>query len=112
MAVFVDTTPKVGDVGTAIEITVTELDDDGEAVVINISTATSKFINFQRPDGTTEQKTAAFTTDGTDGKIRYVTVSGFLDQAGGWKIEGEIHIGGSQWSTDIFKMKVGRVIEV
>ena len=61
-----------GDVGTVFRLTIT--DTDGTA--IDVSTATTKYIYFQDPAGTKTQQTAAFYTDGTDGKIQYTTIAG------------------------------------
>lgn len=105
------TTPKVGDIGTAIEIQVMELDSFGNEVPVDLSSATSLVMKLLVP-GTTKSisKTATFTTNGTDGKIRYVTQAGDLSTAGFWQIEAEVTMPGGQWSTDIYKMKVGAIL--
>ena len=43
------------DIGTIFELTIT--DEDG--VVIDVSTASTKYIYFQKPDGTKVKETAA-----------------------------------------------------
>lgn len=53
----------------------------------DISAATVKRISLKKPGGATVQKTAVFTTDGTDGLIEYDTVSTDLNKAGTWLIE-------------------------
>lgn len=50
------------DIGTIFRLTIT----DTAGVVIDVSTATVKYIYFQMPDGTKKKKTAAFYTDGSD----------------------------------------------
>jgi hypothetical protein len=72
-------------VGVAIKGTIVE--DD---VAVNVSTVTTKQLVFTKPDGTQVTKTAAFLTDGSNGIIQYVTVSGFLDQAGTWSVQGYV----------------------
>jgi hypothetical protein len=86
----------VGDVGTILRVIV---EDDG--AVINVSGTDSRTIYLKKPDGTKLTKTAVFTTDGSDGKIQYVTISGDLDTEGWWKIQGLVHwASGNQWYTD------------
>ncbi len=84
MAVEEDTI-FVGDTGTILEVELLDADD----VVVPIGTATSLTIKLSKPDGiTTLTKTAVLTTDGLDGKLEYVTISGDIDQAGPWQIQG------------------------
>jgi hypothetical protein len=76
---------QVDFVGANIEVTVTE-----DEAVVDISTATVKTLIFKKPRGTVVSKTATFSTDGTDGKLKYITESGFLDQTGFWKVQAEL----------------------
>ena len=76
------------------------LDDFGLSITIkfkkrnnqprDISLGTTLEMVFELPDDTTVTKTAAFTTDGKDGKIVYVIESGFITQVGTWKVRGQI----------------------
>jgi hypothetical protein len=91
----------LSDIGTIFEI---ELKDCLN--VLNISTATVKQIIFQKPTGVSVTKTAIFSTDGTDGKIRYVTVSNDLDVVGTWKIQAKVVLPTGTWSSNIDKFKV------
>ena len=77
----------LGDVGNTIRLTITE---DGSAQ--DISTVTTKKIKFRTPRGVLIEKTAAFYTSGTDGKIQYTTEAGFFDAkdprlAGEWQAQ-------------------------
>jgi hypothetical protein len=72
-------------IGTIFRLTVKE---DNSAV--DISTATTKQIIFQRPDGEKLTKTATFTNTGTNGKIEYATVSGDLSLPGEWAYQGYV----------------------
>lgn len=93
---------RVGDIGTVIELTVK---DGGSAV--NISAATTKQIKFRKPNGTTVTKTAVFTTDGTDGKIKYTTVADDLDTAGIWRAEAYLAgVGGWTGKSDFVEFRV------
>jgi len=74
---------RLGDIGTAFEIGLTE---DGNQFSI-ADALTVKQIKFKKPDGTTVTKAASFTSDGSDGLLRYVTVDGDLDMTGAWQMQ-------------------------
>jgi hypothetical protein len=90
------TSPHVGDVGTIFEGT---FYDGG--VIVDISAATTKEILFRKPDGTVVTKTGTFSTDGTDGKLRYTTIAGDLDQAGDWRVQGYIVTPTGSWKSSV-----------
>jgi hypothetical protein len=92
---------RVGDIGTVFEITLM----DG-ASVVNISTATVKEIIFVKPRGTKLTKTAAFSTTGADGKIKYAALSGDLDTEGVWQIQAHITMPTGDWRSDIQTFEV------
>jgi len=97
-----------GDIGTVIEVTI--VDNAGDA--IDISSATTKQIVFRLPNGTNLTKTAAFSSDGKDGKIRYTTVSGDLKYVGWWEAQGRIAVGATQdWRSEIVKFEVQRNVD-
>jgi hypothetical protein len=89
------------DVGTVFELTI----KDGQATV-DVSTTTAKQIIFRKPDGSTLTKTAAFVTDGTDGKIKYTTIAGDLDSSGIWEYQAKVTFSGGAWSADIKTFRV------
>jgi len=78
--------PQVGVIGMPVELTIKDCD----GVVIDVSDATAMTIYLKAPDGGVLTKTAAFTTDGTDGKIEYVTIDGDIDEAGTWRAQGRV----------------------
>lgn len=80
-------------IGAQIQVTVVE--DD---VIVDLSTATTKTLYFRKPNGTTVSKTADFVTDGTDGKLKYVTESAFLDMAGMWNIQAYVQFPGGGYA--------------
>ncbi len=90
-------TIHVDDIGTVFEI---ELKDESGAVM-DVSAATVKQIVFKKPDKTLLTKTAEFSTDGSDGKIRYVAIAGDLDQPKGWSIQGKVTLPSGSWSSEI-----------
>lgn len=86
----------VGDIGTVIEVT---LYDGGS--VVDISSATVKQFMLEKPDGTTVTKSASFTTDGTDGKLRYTTIANDLDTAGDWQLQVYVEMTAGKWNSDV-----------
>ncbi len=82
--------PKKNTIGLNIILTA----KDQAGAIVNISSASTKNLVFVRPDGTTFTRAGAFVTDGGDGKLKYVTQSGDLNQAGDWEIEADIVLAG------------------
>lgn len=76
----------VGDVGTPINAVF----KTGDGVVVDISTAITKTISFEDPDGVSIVKNAEFINDGTDGQITYELAAGDIDQPGKWHAQGRI----------------------
>jgi len=76
----------VGDVGLIIEATI--VDEFNE--VVPISDATTKQLLLRSPRNVNNWRTAAFTTDGTDGKIRYATVADDLSMGGKWRLQARV----------------------
>ncbi|HMU74537.1 MAG TPA: hypothetical protein PKD69_02095 [Elusimicrobiota bacterium] len=85
-----------GDIGTVFTVTVKE-----GSVVVDLSSSTAKQIKFRKRSGSILTKTASFVTDGTDGKIKYTTIAGDLDESGPWSIQAVLTFGTNVWSTDI-----------
>lgn len=86
------------DEGIDIIITVEE-----DGVVVDLSAEDVKQLKFRYPDGSGVAKTAAFVTDGTDGKLKFTTTAGFLTPAGRWGVQGylEFTASGQKWHTQI-----------
>ncbi len=96
----------VGDVGTVFEITIKE-----DGVVVDVSSATLKQILFLKPDGAVLTASAAFTTDGTDGKIQYKTLSGNINLTGIWHWQGKVTLAtGGPFHTSVRTFRVESVI--
>ena len=89
-------TIHVGDIGTVIEVTVKDEND----VIINLSTATVKQFIFDKPDGVNVTKTAIFSTDGVDGKLRYVTIADDMVE-GDWNLQVYIENPSGKWHSDV-----------
>jgi len=92
-----------GDVGVNFNITVMN-----DSVPLDVSNADNIYIIFENPDGGDLIKNASLVTDGTDGKIKYTTVTGDLNQVGTWQIQAKVDFGSSVFSTDIQRFKVFR----
>jgi|TARA_R100000008_G_scaffold76973_1_gene57146 hypothetical protein len=91
----------VNDIGTQLIGTVKD-----SGAIVDISSASSITMIIKKPDQTTSTKTASFNSDGSDGKMKYVTVSGDLDQAGNYKIQGKVVIGSATYYSSISTFKV------
>lgn len=97
----------VGDIGTKIGVIIKE--DDA---IVDISAATTKEIFLEKPDKTKVTKTAQFETDGTDGKIYFLTlVDSDLDQAGNWKRQGHIITPTGEWRSSVIEFEVNENID-
>ena len=81
-------TVQLNDIGSVLRVTVRESSDQS-AVAVSSATVTKDII-LEKPDGTNVTKAASFTTDGTDGKIQYATISGDMDAAGTWGLQASV----------------------
>ena len=79
------TTIHKDDIGTVFTITFVE---NGTAV--DISGATTKTFDFEDPDATVVTQAGTFGSDGTNGILKYTTVSGDINKSGRWRIQGKI----------------------
>ena len=89
--------------GAVIEYQI--LDQDG-VTPLDISAATNTQLIFKNPSGVTITKTAAFVTDGTDGKLQYVTVAGDLVGYGAWQIQAHLTLLGADGRTEVERFGV------
>ncbi|MDH3375360.1 MAG: hypothetical protein OEQ39_00115 [Gammaproteobacteria bacterium] len=95
---------RVGDQGTIFEATVK--DQIGNPV--NISSATQLEMIFKDPNGVDQTKTAVFSTDGLDGKCRYVAEAGFINMEGTWERQVKVTLPTGVWSSEISTYTVYR----
>jgi len=91
----------VGDTNTALSVTLTE-----SAVAVDISSATTKQVKLLAPSGILLTKVAEFVTDGSDGRIYYLTEALDLTEKGTWKIQAYIEMPTWSGHSDIGKFKV------
>jgi hypothetical protein len=99
-------TATKGDVGFVIERLVTT---DG-STPRDLSLVTVKEFHAKPPVGPAKTWTAAFTTDGKDGLLRYATVEGDLDEAGDWQIQVYIEGAGAKLHSTSAKLGVGKLL--
>jgi hypothetical protein len=93
------------DIGTIILTTITDC-VSGTSSPIDISACVSTFLVLKSPSGTSYTKSAVFNTDGTDGKIKYVTVDGDLNQTGTWRIQAVVNFATSSFRSNVKTFKV------
>lgn len=91
-----------GDVGTVFRATIR--DESGE--IVNLSGATTIELEFRKPNGVILVKTASFATDGTDGKIQYISQIDDLDRVGRWTVQGYVEALGGSWHSDKYIFEV------
>ena len=96
----------VNDIGTIFRVTVYDMTSTGGTTVADINTATTKQFTFKRPDGTTFDRTAVFTTDGTDGQIQYLSVDGDLNVPGTWHLQAYVVTPAGSWKTEFGLFRV------
>jgi hypothetical protein len=90
-------------IGTDLEVEVLE----NCATALNVATATVKTIKVVKPDLTSFERAAAFTTDGTDGLIYITTEAGDLSLEGTYYIQAYLELpSGWQGKTDIGEFEV------
>lgn len=58
---------------------------DAAGAPVDIGNATLLELRLERPDGSVAHRTATLTTNGADGRVRYVVQAGDLNQAGSWR---------------------------
>ena len=97
---------RVGNIGVVFEVDV--IDQDGNPVDISNAVITTRQIIFVKPRIKTRlAKTGVLVNDGTDGKMKYTSVSGDLDEVGVYKIQASIvFVSGATLTTDIGTFEV------
>ena len=91
------------DIGTVFEAT---LRDFPSNAVVNLSGASVMQLIFKKPSTAVLTKTAVHTTDGTDGKIRYLSVAGDLNELGVWEVQGYVETAAGKWHSDVLRFRV------
>ena len=89
------------DEGTALTIQIKDCEG-----IVDLATATVMQIIFKKPNNTSSTVTATLVTDGSDGKIRYITQEDDLNVVGMWLYEAYIELGGGKWHSDVGSFRV------
>lgn len=97
---------RVGDYGTAINITIKDQDENP----VDISSASDLALSFIKPDQTILSKSGIFVSDGTDGRLRYTIIDGDIDMAGIWEIEANIVMPSGNYTSDQYEFRVERIV--
>jgi hypothetical protein len=77
---------RAGDAGTIMETTIHN--DKGGIVAINLATLLE--MTFIDPNGAKFTKTAAFSTDGKDGRLKYVSMAADFMVPGKWGMQAHV----------------------
>ena len=67
-----------------------------DGVAVDISSYTTRTFIFTPPDEEEVEKTATFTTTGTDGYLQYTAEAAFYDTVGVWKVRALVEKTGSE----------------
>ncbi len=76
----------VNDIGVNLRCTVRAQDGS----LVDLSTTTSRVLNFERPDGTSFDRPATLIDEGANGLMQYITADGDLDQPGYWYLQARV----------------------
>lgn len=97
-------TTQIQEDDAGVVFVVAIVDQDGNP--LNISTATVTQFIFQRPDGTIATVNGSLFTDGTDGKLQYISTADLLDTPGTWKYQIHIIMGSVTLYSSISKFRI------
>jgi len=93
---------RIGDVGTIFRVTI----KNSLGVAVDVSSSTLRKFTFRKPGGAAVDKTAVYTTDGTDGQIQYVAEADFLDVVGTWDYQATVTITAGTFHGDLLTFRV------
>lgn len=93
------------DIGTIILTTINDC-VSGTSTALDVSASTSVSLVLKSPSGISSTKTAIFNTDGSDGKVKYTTVDGDLNEVGTWRMQAIVNFATSSFRSDVKTFKV------
>jgi len=91
----------VGDFGTQLIMTVKE---NGQ--IVDISQALGLHVIIKKPNSNLYTKQGLLYTDGTDGKMYYISAPGDFNAAGNYKIQGKVFLNSGTYYTSISTFRV------
>ena len=92
----------VGDIGTAIIMTVNNQD----GIPIDLSSFTNLVLIIKRSDASIVERTCIFVTNGVDGKVQYISTINDFTILGNYKFQVRCSSGGNVWHSNILVNKV------
>ena len=90
------------DIGTSFEVTLLDANDQP----VDVTSQLSMQMSFFSPTTVRKDKVPTFVNDGSDGKIKYVTVNGDLDVSGPWRLQVQVELVTGTWSSNIHRFTV------
>lgn len=94
---------QVADVGTILVVTVNDAETE---TAKDISSATVKEFHFLKPDGNVIEREAIFITNGSDGKLRYVSTADDFDVEGIYRWQIYLEMPGWTGHSNVDSLKV------
>jgi hypothetical protein len=88
----------VGDIGTSFSVTIK---DKATSNIIPLQNATIKTFTLQRPNGSKVSRDALFATNGTDGKLKFITIDGDITLPGSYRLQAYVELPDGHWYTSI-----------
>jgi len=93
------------DIGTVILTTINDC-VSGVSSPLDVSSAISVSLVLKSPSGISNTKTASFNTNGSDGKIKYTTVDGDLNEVGTWRMQAVVNFPTSSFRSNVKTFRV------
>lgn len=97
-------TVHMNDIGTQFIAQVVDQDNN----IVDISTASQLQMIFKKPSGIKVAQSGVLYTNGTDGKMEYITQANDLNEHGLWKLQGYVVNPSGAWYSDQFTFPVAR----
>lgn len=97
------------DVGVEVEVQFVWDDPSsppGRLSPYDVSDADELRVYVERPDGAVFLRPGRIVSDGSDGRVRYVSLAGDLSQRGTWKVQGWSRRGAEYLASDVTTFEV------
>ena len=100
-----DAITHMGDTGSIFEVTIMDY-SLSTPTIVDVGAMTTSYFAFTRPDGVQTKYEVVLTTDGSDGKVNYVTVGTEFDTVGLWAWDCFIDMTSVKYNTDTLTIDV------
>lgn len=91
-------------VAQVVTLQFTMRDQDGG--ILDVSTAIAPTLVVKRVGAAAVDKILSLVTDGTDGLVKYTTLSTDLDVPGIWRLQGKVTLSGEVFHSDVLSFEV------